>query len=161
MNNFEEYLQQADSNMAEPPAGHLRRFEQRINSQSSGKSILLFYRIGYAAAILILIAVLAVRIHDQNRETELILATQGEELVESELYLKKIANEKIIQIKASGASHKEFTRVIREFDKSLQNLKKDLEEAPGDKRVVEAVFNTYMLKIETLDNLLSIYNTVG
>ncbi len=161
MNNFEKYLQQTQSSLEEPPAGHLDRFEKKLNSRLSGKTVLLFYRIGYTAAILVLIGVLALRLNSQNHETELILASQGEEMVESEIYLQQLANEKISQIKASGVNSKEFSKVIKEFDESLLNLKKDLLEAPGDKRVVEAVFNTYMLKIETLDNILTIYNTVG
>jgi hypothetical protein len=93
---------------------------------------------------------------NQDAKSELILLLEDEEYAESERYFQQQVEEKIATLKVLEPDISSKLMDIMEFDESLNNLKKDLEETPGDERVVEAVINTYMLKLEALDNMVLI-----
>jgi hypothetical protein len=143
---------------AEPQKGHLSRFETKLGDRFGNSRSLNWIVPAYAASIAIALAFSALLYFSGNQDakSELILLLEDEEYAESERYFQQQVEEKIATLKVLEPDISSKLMDIMEFDESLNNLKKDLEETPGDERVVEAVINTYMLKLEALDNMVLI-----
>lgn len=157
MDWFEKQILEKQRSLQEPPKGHLSRFESRLDD-NFGKTKHLRWQIpAYAASVVLLISILAFLFRPQNEQSEtLILAGVSTEYTESELFFQQEINERMKAIESFNSNNSSYIKDIEGFDRSLQNLKSDLKEAPGDPRVVDAVMQTYMLKIEALDNIVDI-----
>ena len=158
MDWLEKQILEKQRSLQEPPKGHLSRFEARLDA-NFGKTKHLKWKIPayVAASIAILIGVLAFLSRAQNEQSKtLILADVSTEYSESEIFFQQEINERIRAIESFNGNNSNYIKDIEGFDRSLQNLKSDLKEAPGDPRVVDAVMQTYMLKIEALDNIVDI-----
>ena len=82
------------------------------------------------------------------------------EIVETEMYYEGLINERIRKIEQLNPHAEQISEILKdlsEFDNSLVNMKKDLEQAPGDERIIGAVMNTYRMKLEVLDNIVEIF----
>lgn len=146
---------------AELPTGHQLRFESKLQSQlhSHRKSPTIYLLYAIAASILLLICLNIFIFSDFNSSPELILVQENAEIIETEQYLQNEILQRLAVIedlKIEPEKSGNFKNDIKEIDESLDKLKDDLEQAPGDQRIVDAILNTYILKIETLDNIMNI-----
>ena len=157
MNQFEQLISKTGTLLADPQKGHRARFEDKLEKAFSKQRNIKIYRqlFAYAATIVVLVSVLSV-LYFNNTDSNLLLASENEEYLESELYFQKQLTDLLHLIDNIDADNKDYLTDIKEFNNSLEKLKSDLKEAPGDQRVVDAVLTTYMLKIEALDNLMNI-----
>ena len=145
-----------------PPSGHKERFEQRLNEHFGKSRSIRWHLPAYAASIIILVSTLTILLlNNKTVDSQLILSLENEEFIESEVYFQNLVAQKIATIENLDSANKSIIDDIHEFDESLMNLKNDLIEAPGDERIVAAVLNTYMLKIEALDNLVTILKKIS
>lgn len=163
MTNFEEKIASLKNTAAEPISGHRKRFEQKMLKQKSkNKNIKWQIITAYAAAILVLLIFsLSYLQKSELQNVDVILSIENDEFLESEeFYQHEIATKLAIIKELKHDSHIQLDD-ISEFDQSLESLKDDLQEAPGDQRVIEAVLNTYMLKVEALDNIVAILKKVS
>jgi septal ring factor EnvC (AmiA/AmiB activator) len=161
---MQDFLQQKIQTMNVPselPEGHYNRFESKLQKQLDNENMVRWpiYSIAIAASIVLLICLSIVKFSTKESKPELILAKENSEVVETEQYFQAEISQRITLIKsleAKSNKRKKFESDIKELDESLNSLRNDLQEAPGDQRVVDAILNTYILKIETLDNIVSI-----
>jgi hypothetical protein len=146
---------------SELPEGHLMRFEDRLHNQlHATKKIYKFYVLYAVAASILLFICLNIFVFPKiHSNSELILAKESAEIVETEQYFQSEISQRMAVIKnleLKSTTPGDFKPDIVELDESLDKLKNDLKETPGDQRVVDAILNTYLLKIETLDNIVTI-----
>ncbi|MBN1117803.1 MAG: hypothetical protein JXA77_11395 [Bacteroidales bacterium] len=144
------------------PEGHFSRFEAKLNSKlhSSSEKKTLYISIYAIAAVFIAALLLSFLYQKPDTKTinVLILAQESSELIETEKYFQYQIQEKLNQIDAlvDKIEQKKIKKDLLGFDSELDNLKEDYKQAPGDQRVVNAVINTYMMKIEAIDNIINI-----
>jgi hypothetical protein len=145
-----------------PPSGHEKRFSEKLDKHFRSSPKIDWWITAYAASIALILG-LALFYIDKTptSDTSLILALENQEYLESEIYFQNLVASKIATLKSLDKNAKTHLSDIKEFDKSLANLKEDLKEAPGDERIVEAVLTTYMLKIEALDNIEKILKNIS
>lgn len=162
MSNFEKKIAEIEFDQVLPPEGHRNRFEQKLNEHFSKKRTIKWHIAAYAASIVLLISVsLMFFLNQEVDNSAFLLSIENEEFVESELYYQQQIAIKMAAIQQLNEDDTSYTLDLVEFDESLESLKSDLNEAPGDVRVVEAVLNTYMLKIEALDNIVTILKKIS
>ncbi len=147
--------------------GHEKRFRQKLEGKLHTGPLkkMLLNSFWYAAAASVAILfVFILTSKNQVSEKSSVLLTQNKESLETEIYLQTEVARRIETIKSISVDKKQKAVLltdVREFDKSLFQLKSDLKEAPGDQRVVNAVINTYLKKIEALDNIVFILQKNG
>jgi hypothetical protein len=146
------------------PKGHQKRFEARLRSEFQIKPLHSLRIAIYAAAAIVILLITITTLYQKNKiqfNTTLILANVSGEAVETEKYLQKQISMRLTAIDTiykPGKDFFSFKKDMREFDESLESLKKDLKQTPGDQRIVDAVINTYLLEIESLDTIMNILN---
>lgn len=148
---------------SELPKGHRRRFKSKLSkdfpARYNNSRQLIIYSSVAAILIGIVFSLILLKSNTKEIKTGLILVDESAEAIETERYFQnEIANRISIigSINIHGQKTFDIKTDLQDLDESLKNLKKDLEQTPGDQRIVEAVFNTYILKIETLDNIVDI-----
>lgn len=162
MNNFEKKIASINNQHPEPQEGHRDRFEKKLSAQHTKQKQKSWQLIAYAATIVLLFSISAIYFSNQDyTSNQAKLIIENEEFIESELYYKQQIAIKIATIERLDSDKEINSDDLAEFDESLTTLKQDLHEAPGDPRVVEAVLNTYMLKIEALDNIVTILKKIS
>jgi len=144
-----------------PPEGHLKRFEEKLDANLHRKKITLRPWQGYAAVAITGIILLFSILYSEPETCSggNILSNTDEEYVEAEFFLIQEIDHRIGIIDTLIIDEQQAENLladISEIDYSLCKLKKDLVEAPGDQRIINAVLNTYMLKIEALDYIVNI-----
>jgi hypothetical protein len=161
MDALKEHIQM-NYTLSDLPKGHQERFEVKLKQNFPNQTSFNFSILLYAAAVIIfLFSILIVLQNNNNNKfrSNLILVNENAEVIESEKYLQNqiaIRLSEIDSIKLVGEDSYNIKNEIKELDESLEILKNDLKQTPGDQRIVDAVINTYMLKIETLDNIVNI-----
>jgi hypothetical protein len=161
MKALREHIQQNNS-FSELPENHQLRFEAKLRKAlpqpfEMRSKILIFA----AAMILLIISFVVVKQSSRNSSSysDLILARETIDMIETEKYLRGQIELKISKFDSLGINNQlafDFKLNLKELDESLEQLRKDLQVTPGDQRIVDAVINTYMLKIETIDNIMNI-----
>lgn len=155
MNKLEQKII-SSVDLSQPTHGHRDRFVNKLKKRKSKKRWLSSQVALYAASVAILFTIGLFHFNsDVNNDPHALLIIEAQEFIESELYYQQLIKNKLEAIKELDAEHEAILSGIAEFDESLQNLKNDLSQAPGDTRVVEAVLNTYMLKNEALDLIVN------
>lgn len=144
------------------PFDHEERFKRKLNSEfnKTGKKRIMLLLAGYGVAASVALFLFgAIMLKSNNLEQQIILTSVDKEIIEEEEYLKQQVNERL-KIIASFNADKETTSElfndINDVDLSLNSLREDFQKMPGDQRVVEAVINTYLLKIKALDTIVQI-----
>ncbi len=140
------------------PKGHLKRFENRLNSLSEIQSrFRLIQRIAIAAAVaafIVLSTIVTVNLEElKNRKTA--LYDVSPEFHETELYFAGKVQEKIEILKSNDSFNKDILKDIREIDKSCAEVKKELIRNPQDDRLISAAIETYRIKLDMLDEVIS------
>ncbi len=145
----------------ELPEGHMTRFGNLLDKKLHSKVFLLHLSTGIAAASIILFSLIYFIVDPKVKSNDLILGSANEETIESEYYLRnEIANKMSIihSFKVNKKTNSSLFNDIDDLDESLIKLRDDLKESPNDQRIINAVINTYRIKLEALDTILNILN---
>ncbi len=139
------------------PAGHIKRFEHRLNSISKTRVHLkTIQRVAIAASIaafFILSTMVTFNLdYLKTRKTALYKASL--ELYETELYLTGEIEEKMEFLATCDSFDKEVLNDIREIDKSFNEVRKELIKNPNDDRLISAVIETYRIKLDLLNEVV-------
>ena len=147
----------------EPPAGHMVRFEQKLQRRQSRSP---FSRIPYAvkaAAVIALVALSSILIYEQARlyyqnNRVLSLRDISNELGEAEFYYTSLINTKyreIDRLNINDPKQKEMLMVeLEEMDRLFHSLQKDFQANPKDERVINAMISHYQLKLEVMSQII-------
>lgn len=159
------FKNQHDLHLNVLPAGHEERFLSKLEKElpGSGKTKkwllpVLGYAVAASIGIVLFLSITEVNTSMNSSET-IILVSETAENIEAEVYLQaQVENriEAIQQLDKKKVHTAELMNDIHEFDNSLNRLQSDLKQAPGDQRIVDAVLNTYIMKIEALDDIVYI-----
>ena len=98
---------------------------------------------------------------DDFKTSKALLSDISSELYETERFLAGEIDTKMELLAASGKLNKEIKDDLKEIDKSFIQFKHELRSNPHDTRLINAVLETYRVKIELLDNLLSNQNEIS
>lgn len=170
MDNLKSIFKNKILNQEEVPSGHETRFMEKLDEEFPTDSKIkkwIMPAISYAIAASIgIVLFLSILDNDKSiqNETPIILVSENAENIEAEVYLQNQVEsrmETIQELDKKGKHTAELIIDIVEFDNSLNRLRTDLNEAPGDQRIVEAVLNTYIMKIEALDNIVYILQKIS
>lgn len=152
------------------PEGHETRFLGKLNSELPGMNKSKRWvvpALSYAAAatigVILFLSITNTPIQEQSKEN-IILLSETEETIEAEVYLQNQVETRMETIQQLDKKRKHTAKImddIHDFDNSLNRLASDLKEAPGDQRIVDAVLNTYIMKIEALDNIVNILQKIS
>ncbi len=142
----------------EPPEGHFSRFQQKL-SERSVISLQLVLRIAAAIIILILISVnlLPFRSDSKNnlpfelKETAWYYNSMSEELI------SKIQNDKFI----SNSDKHLIMKDIQNFDKEYEIILENLNQFPGDERLINAFIDYHRSRTAFLEEILNKINTTN
>jgi hypothetical protein len=159
MDNLQKIFRDNTPAELDLPEGHRNRFEKRLNQEFHQKSMYLRAGFYLAVASLVLLLMIVTLKNNPVQNIGLILTSTDSETVESENYLQsQIASRMFIidSIKSIKTDNMALVNDIDDIDSSLTRLKIDLKESPNDLRIINAVINTYRIKIEALDNIILI-----
>ena len=150
--NYDEQYEQM------PPHGHRKRFLNKLDKQlhDSQHSIIRFQALTIAASIAIVVslaAIMLVRVYNFNSE-KLLLSRVSPEMSETELYYQQSINNRLETLKNQDNFNNDMLSDINDIDKTLENLSCDVEQNPGDKRVVETILMVYQTKLELVNELI-------
>lgn len=159
MKNLEEIVLRNKESFddLEPNEGHFERFEARLKKQK-GRTIevKLNVLIPAAAVALVLITGAIWIIFNQSNTVPFNGYTQ--EMLEVEYYYSTLVTEKVSQIKKYSDDPELKAELIEkefyELDSLYNILQNELETAPGDERVINAIINHYQVKVEILNQIL-------
>ncbi len=170
MDNLKSIFERAKFGLKDIPSGHETRFLDKLDNElpkisKSKKFILpiLGYAVAASIGIVLFLSIVKTTNNSQLGES-IILISETAETVEAEVYLQNqvvTRMETIHQLDKRKKHTADIIDDILEFDNSLSRLKSDLKEAPGDQRIVDAVLNTYIMKIEALDNIVNILKNIS
>jgi hypothetical protein len=141
------------------PNGHSSRFEKKLENEFHKRKFMLWISISATAAGIVLLLLFASVFSNFSQDNTIILSSTDAETVESEYYLRyEIQNRlnKINTIEAGNFKDKSLMKDINDLDESLSKLRTDLNKSPNDQRIINAVITTYRLKLQALDNILTI-----
>jgi len=142
----------------EIPQGHFKRFSNKLDSLSRVRNNLkIIQRIAIAASVaafLILSSIVALNLEDLKTQKTALYGISAE-LYETELYYTGAIEEKMEILTSSSTFDKEILNDIREIDKSFNEVRKELIRNPNDDRLISAVIETYRIKLDLLDEVLS------
>jgi hypothetical protein len=106
------------------------------------------------AAFIMLSIVVTLNLEElKNRKTALYEISP--EFHETELFLTGKVQEKMEILRSSNSYDKDIRKDIREIDKSCAEVKKELIRNPQDDRLISAVIETYRIKLDMLDEVIS------
>lgn len=143
--------------------GHEHRFKQKLAKalpERYKRKLALTITAYGAAASVGLFLFLSVLKTEHTIKHHATVPSHQSEIVETEMYYEGLINERIRKIEQLNPHAEQISEILKdlsEFDNSLVNMKKDLEQAPGDERIIGAVMNTYRMKLEVLDNIVEIF----
>ena len=156
---IEEFIQNnKDSFEEELPKGHFQRFENRrgTSSESSWSIKLNRYLVVAASVVVILtIGFVALLTRGNLSSSEYLLSNITPELYETEAYYQTEINQKMETLSEREKIDKSIFIDLMEMDESFETIKKDIEENPGDERLISAILNTYQMKMDLLDEILN------
>ena len=146
----------------EPPAGHMKRFRERLDPEP----VSLWSRIPYGlkiAALLALVSLSSILLYEEagrfrtGRQQDLqeILPV---EFREAQIYYSSLIREKYSEIdrmEVSDPKGKEILfRELDEMDRMVHALMKDLRAHPSDERILSAMITHYQLKLDILAQII-------
>ncbi len=152
---------------AEPAAGHLERFQQKLNAlheeetvrskSGSGK----FYRVAAVAAALIGLSLIYF-LADPVSNSPVTASTLPPELQEAKMYYNKLASDKLVKIEDCATSNAEAsyirkiaTEELVLLDSNTVRLEQELQKDQNNKRLINALIINYKTKSDLLDGILN------
>lgn len=146
----------------ELPDNHQERFESKLESYygSTNKNYLFIFSLTVSVAVITILIVLFFNnpVTINNKTNDIILTSESYELKETEQYFRSQIKFRLNQINSLKINKEQKTIIndLKDLDNALLKLKSDYKKTPGDERIVNAVLNTYLIKIEALDNIMNI-----
>ncbi|MGD2034768.1 MAG: hypothetical protein PVF73_06920 [Bacteroidales bacterium] len=150
-NTFEEDL----------PEGHLDRFIKKLESSSDARWRHTLNRALVVAAsvvVLITIGFVALLTSDNFSAGKYLLANVTPELFEAETYFQTEINQRMEILSGQDRLDKTLMDDLNEIDESFRTIKKDLDENPGDERLISAILRTYQVKLDLLNEIMERIN---
>ncbi|MBN1597577.1 MAG: hypothetical protein JW894_04745 [Bacteroidales bacterium] len=140
------------------PKGHRERFADKLDSRLHSESKNRFadyYTAAASVLVLITTGVIIILLLKINRQDDEVLSDVYPELYETEMYYINEISNKMNTLTKHREIKKSVLKDIKEIDKSFITIKEDLEENPGDERLIDAAINTYQIKLELINMVLS------
>lgn len=139
------------------PKGHVKRFSNKLSFSFDSKwrtSLNRYLVVAASVVVLITFGYIALLTSDVFLPDHDLLVNLTPELHETEMYYQNEINQKIDIL--SGQNHADETILddLKEIDKSFTTIKKDLDDNPGDERLISAILNTYQIKLDLLNEIL-------
>jgi hypothetical protein len=139
------------------PDGHFERFEQKLNnafpnSQNNNSIRILMI----AASILFFISTLTVILINTKytMPDKLILSNVTPEIYETEQFYMNAISEKINILTVKRKMTSELNSDLKDIDKTIMSIGKEIALNPGDERLICAVINVYQTKLDLLDDII-------
>lgn len=168
MNDLEAYIRQhsAEADAAEPPVGHERRFQQRLNQ---GNTSTPWYRPMIGAAAIILVLLTAIQWSESEHTTPMAPeATMAEEasmplhqvshaMEEVEAFYTTAVARSFEQVRAAqpDAPHAELlNQNLEKLKASYRKLEQELYYHPNDPRVLTRMIENHKLRLQLLERHL-------
>ncbi len=152
---------------AEPPEGHLQRFEQKLgslNPAAAPRPSVFSYRIAKIAAVLVVLMGLTVVFYFLNPEQNSVNVNGNDlplELQEVKMYYGQETTKKLNKISESTLSPEEAADVrrmaekqINELDSNSKRLENELKNDQGNDKIKNALIVNYKTKSDLLDDIL-------
>lgn len=158
----------------EPDSGHRERFRQRLENQQKPKQRLNWQFLFKAAAMLVLVALTSILLynnfHPNNSHASapvtdgMRLSDVSPEYEEVETYLQSSVEERMqklqqIECKNADLQKEDVYAEISELDTVYRNLQKELLHNSNDERIINAMINSYQMKVEVLDKVIQRVNS--
>ncbi|MBN2524287.1 MAG: hypothetical protein JXB24_13530 [Bacteroidales bacterium] len=139
------------------PEGHLKRFENKLNTASDESRRTVLNKLLVAAAsvvVIITIGFIIMLTSDSFSANDYLLANITPELYEAEAYYQNKIHQKMDILSNQNNVDKSILKDLREIDKSFDTIKKDLDKNPGDERLISAILSTYQIKLDLINEIL-------
>lgn len=153
----DDMVHYAQLNDQDLPKGHLDRFIKKLDSAlHRNRKILKFQIYAVAASVITVVGLsflLFIKV-TQFREHPPLLAGISPELEETELYYQSQIQESMKELTTNNLIDKEVISDFKEIDKSFRLINKDLQENPGDERIINMVIQIYQIKLDLINELL-------
>jgi len=150
-----------------PDDGHFDRFQKKLEIETGTRRLKISNRLLTQAAAVVLLAGLAWFIGNYthlnsnfNKKQTATLKDVSPEFAEVEHYYEMNLNQKIKEIENLQCTNFDNQKVVvlnemKEWDKSLKSLQKDLSENTRNERVINAIIELYQTKIDVLNEILN------
>ncbi len=153
-------------NDEEPLQGHFERFDHKLENSviriSDPYRIWMFTKI---AAVIVLFFVISYSVLNQNGYLKnnldrMRISNNYPELREVEKFYTYQFDDYYTQIKKLGFNNdqnqkKQVLRELSDLDRQVQIMKQDLIQNPDDERVMHAIINSYQVKLELMDMIIT------
>jgi peptidoglycan hydrolase CwlO-like protein len=162
----EENLKKIISKIPEEelPAGHSERFLKRLeDALPLEQKLWNFQRFLIAASVAALICGTLFIYAFYNRfsyDSPLLNGSPGK-YYETELYLKGQLDSRMKKLAESEELDNTFMNDLKRTDESMKSIRQELKKNPGDMRLISAVFESYQVKIDFLDEVLKKQNRLS
>jgi hypothetical protein len=153
---------------AEPPEGHLSRFQGKLDSlHVSGQHRVSWqtgkvFRIAVVIAVLLGLSVIYYLINPSDSGNQLAANDLPQEIQEARMYYDKLAEEKLQKINNCAASSSEASYIqkivvdeITLLDSSSVALEQQLQNDNNNERLINALIRNYKTKSDLLDDILN------
>ena len=162
MEDLEKYI--LDNNALfneEPPEGHFKRFEQKLQVQKSIKRRSFVHSTMRVAAVALLMIMSGLYVNDRFfSETMESVPNVHQDFMEAQFYYKTQISHGINTLKSidGGLSVEQRQQLVEEMseaDAYFEELQEDLKAAPDDPRVIDAMLNHYKTKAMIINNIVN------
>jgi translation elongation factor EF-G len=138
--------------------GHIERFEQRLKKDLSiSKNNWSLKNIMLAASIIFLISAITIILLNMKYTLpdKQIFTSTAPEMYEAEKFYMDAISEKINILNKKQKISSDLSADLKEIDKTIKNISKDIAQNPGDERLLSAVINVYQSKLDLLDDIIT------
>jgi hypothetical protein len=165
-NNIDKLFEDLEGsfNVHETPAGHQKRFMNRLNSVENKPTkkipqigIRTWKSLSIAASIAVLIAVGVLFTKGNPSESD--LASVSPEMMQTQSFFTTTINKELQTLKSLNKPEAKslVADALQQLDileKEYEGLKKDLAESGNDKRVIYAMINNFQTRINLLEQVI-------
>lgn len=163
MKKLEEIIRknQRSFDSEEPSANHFEKFLKKLDERQihlkRDKTIKLLTHIASTAAVILLVVsiVLLGKTSDSGKKVTFQLPA---EIMEIDIFFQRQIDKNFetlsSRIRSCPVQKKNLHSCFKELDKSLEFIRNDLIENPGNERVIHALVNHYQTKLEIMDQFM-------
>jgi hypothetical protein len=140
------------------PDGHIERFEQKLNREFPVlDNIRSFKILMLAASIIFFITTFTILLINMRYSLpgKQILTLATPEMYEAEQFYLNAISEKINILNKKKKISIELSGDLKEIDKTIKSISKEMTQNPGDQRLISAVINVYQSKLDLLDDVIT------
>ena len=169
--NLDELFQTLDFDVAEPEAGHVQRFRDKLDSgskrsvRSSGIIPLWLPWISMAACLLIAV-VLFGGFFNPSQQNHGELASVSSEMADTQNFYASVIKKELYQLEQEKTPETEALiqdalKQLEVLETDYNKLKNDLVKSGQDKRVIYAMITNFQQRIDLLKKVLEKVNTIN